>query len=275
MAPDLHPARQPGGSPAQAGSLPVNESESTPGRVTLVNALSSERHSPLRNYQELYVGSRSLLHLLRYELLTFFLAPLPGLAGFALRRIFYRAFLGQVGRGTAVAARVTLRCPGRIRLGSHVFIDEDAVLDAKGASSAIHLGDSVLVGRNTVLSCAAGTITTGNDVSIGPHCYVRAGLGSIRLGNHLTIGAGAMLVSGNPDHKQLDVPMKNQVGSGRGITFGDDVWVGVGAFVLDGVTVGSGSVVGAGAVVLGDVPEYAIVAGVPARVIGSRKGTGE
>jgi acetyltransferase-like isoleucine patch superfamily enzyme len=65
--------------------------------------------------------------------------------------------------------------------------------------------------------------------------------------------------------------MKRQVGSTAGITIGDDVWIGVGARVLDGVTIGGGSVIGAGAVVIEDVPEYAIAAGVPAKMIGTRK----
>jgi acetyltransferase-like isoleucine patch superfamily enzyme len=252
----------------------MKESGTLGERVTLVEALSSERQSPLRKYQELYVGSRSWLALLRYELLTFLAASLPGLPGFAARRLLYRAWFGGMGRGTAVAANVTLRCPGRIYLGHNVFIDESAVLDAKGEGSAIHLGDTVLVGRNTVLSCAAASISTGDDVSIGPNCYLRAGLGALLLGSHLTIGAGTMIVSGAPDHKQLSVPMKQQAGSGLGITIGDDVWIGVGVCIIDGVTIGNGSVVGAGAVVVDKVPDYAVVAGVPARVIGSRRATG-
>jgi acetyltransferase-like isoleucine patch superfamily enzyme len=224
-------------------------------RVTLVEALSSKRESPLRKYQELYVGSRSWPALLRYELLTFLVAPLPGLPGFLARRLLYRAWFGRVGSGTTVAANVTLRCPGRIYLGGNVFIDESAVLDAKGEGSAIHLGDTVLVGRNSVLSCAAAPITIGDDVSIGPNCYLRAGLGALRLGSHLTIGAGSMIVSGAPGHKQLSLPMKQQVGSSRGITVGDDVWLGVGVCVIDGVNLGNGVVVGAGAVVVDDVPD--------------------
>ncbi|WP_433956069.1 acyltransferase [Janibacter indicus] len=55
----------------------------------------------------------------------------------------------------------------------------------------------------------------------------------------------------------------------------DDVWVGAGAIVLKGVTIGTGAVVAAGSVVTKSVDEYAIVAGVPARVIGSRRGEEE
>jgi acetyltransferase-like isoleucine patch superfamily enzyme len=65
--------------------------------------------------------------------------------------------------------------------------------------------------------------------------------------------------------------MKNQIGSTEGITIGDDVWIGVGAKITDGVRIGSGCVIGAGAVVIKDVSDYAIAAGVPAKVIGSRK----
>ena len=58
-------------------------------------------------------------------------------------------------------------------------------------------------------------------------------------------------------------------------TLGNDVWVGHGALILSGVTVGTGAVIGAGAVVTHDVPDYAVVAGVPARIIRYRFGEEE
>jgi len=54
------------------------------------------------------------------------------------------------------------------------------------------------------------------------------------------------------------------------ITIGNDVWIGVGAILLPGVTIGDGAIVSAGAVVAGDVPPYAIVGGSPARVLRRR-----
>ncbi len=55
------------------------------------------------------------------------------------------------------------------------------------------------------------------------------------------------------------------------VTIGRDVWLGYGAVVLAGVTIGDGAIIGAGAVVREDVPENAIVAGNPARVVGQRR----
>jgi len=240
-------------------------------RETLIDTMTEEASSPLRKYQELYVGERSLAKLVKYELLTVFLSPIPGALGFFLRKTFYKGLFAGCGRGATIGPYVTLRSPGQIFLGDNNFIDTHAVLDAKGSGSRIHLGDSVLVGNGAVFSCASAEIVVGDDVSIGPHCYVRAGISPVRLGSDLTIGSHTVIISGNPSYKRLDIPMKRQVGSAEGITVGDDVWIGVGVSVVDGVTIGSGSVVGAGAVVIRNVPEYSIVAGVPAKVIGSRK----
>lgn len=247
-------------------------SEDGTARTTLLEALEEEGSSAVDKYRDLYVGSRSLAALLQYEFLTFFLGPCPGALGMVLRKALYRPLFRALGRGTILAPYVTLRCPGRISLGERNFVDTEAVLDAKGERSGIASGDLVLIGHGSVLSCSEATITIGNDVSIGAQCIVRAGLGPIVIGNSVTIGSQSVVISGNPDYKKLDVPMKRQVGSGKGVEIGDDVWIGVGARIIDGVTIGSGSVIGAGAVVIRDLPEYSIAAGVPAEVMGNRRG---
>jgi acetyltransferase-like isoleucine patch superfamily enzyme len=60
---------------------------------------------------------------------------------------------------------------------------------------------------------------------------------------------------------------QNAMDENASVQLGNDVWIGARSVVLDGVTVGDGAIVAAGAVVTGDVPPYAIVGGVPARII--------
>jgi len=54
------------------------------------------------------------------------------------------------------------------------------------------------------------------------------------------------------------------------VLIGDDVWIGIGAIILQGIRIGRGSIIGAGAVVTRDIPPYSIAMGTPARVTGSR-----
>jgi acetyltransferase-like isoleucine patch superfamily enzyme len=240
-------------------------------RDTLIETLSKGEDSALRRYQEIHVGSRSALELLRYELLTFFLSPLPGALGLFCRTLFYKWLFAEVGRSTVFGPNVILRCPNRIKLGCHVFVDANAVLDAKGTESIIEIGDFALLGKDSVLSCLSASIRLGDDVSLGPGCYLRAGLASVAIGSHVTIGAHSAIVSGSPGYKDLEIPMKKQIGSAKGIVIGDDVWLGVGVKVIDGVQIGNGCVIGAGAVVIQDIPAYSIAAGVPARVLSKRQ----
>ncbi|NEQ84957.1 MAG: maltose O-acetyltransferase [Moorea sp. SIO2I5] len=71
---------------------------------------------------------------------------------------------------------------------------------------------------------------------------------------------------------RLDIPMMEQGVYSKGpVVIGDDVWLGAGAIVLDGVRIGKGCIIGAGAVVTKDLPDYAVAIGVPARVIRMRQ----
>ncbi len=239
-------------------------------RDTLVDILGDREGSTLKKYQRLHVGSASFVEFLKYEILTFLLSPIPGALGYLLRKVFFKSLFAQVCGGTVIGPYVTLRCAKQISLGSDVFVDSDVVLDAKGPGSQINIGSSVVLGKSTIVSCLSAAISIGDDVTIGPHCHLRAGMGPISIGSNVTVGSHTVIISGNPSYKNLQVPMKKQVGDTRGINIGDDVWIGVGVRIIDGVKVGNGSVLGAGAVVIEEVPDYAIAAGVPAKVIGNR-----
>jgi acetyltransferase-like isoleucine patch superfamily enzyme len=95
--------------------------------------------------------------------------------------------------------------------------------------------------------------------------------GDIHIGKHAILGHGVMLLTGR--HEYADGRLAHGADqvpdSGHDIHIGRGAWVASGAIVLGGVTVGDHAIVAAGAVVTRDVPDHAIVAGIPARVVGS------
>lgn len=107
------------------------------------------------------------------------------------------------------------------------------------------------------------------NVRIGARSYVNGGMIAASPNARIVIGEDCMLsycVHLRTDmhrHDDVDVPMNRQGHDEADIVIGDDVWVGYGAQIMSGVTVGSHSIVGAGAVVTHDVPEYAVVGGCP------------
>jgi acetyltransferase-like isoleucine patch superfamily enzyme len=229
--------------------------------------------SPLRKYQDLVVGSRSLGRLLLHETVLLVSSWVPGALGLFLRRLLYPLLLGSVGRGVVFGQGVVLRHPHKIRLGDGVTVDDLVVLDAKGTSNrGIDVGRGVFLGRGTILSCKDGDIAIGDHGNFGFHCEIFSG-STVTVGRHGLFAAQAYLVGGGHEFESGDLAVIDQPRSSRGIVLGDNVWLGTGAKVLDGVTIGSDVVVGANAVVSADLPDGAIAAGVPARVLRHRTGS--
>lgn len=111
------------------------------------------------------------------------------------------------------------------------------------------------------------------NIFVGENSYVNGGMifasdnAVIRIGRDCMISYAVHLRCDMHKHDSVRVAMIDQGNSEQDITIGDDVWVGYGAQVMSGCSVGSHSIVAAGAVVTKDVPEYAVVGGVPARII--------
>ena len=112
-------------------------------------------------------------------------------------------------------------------------------------------------------------ITLGDHVTINPGCIL-VGKGGLRIGNHAMLGAGTKIVTTSHVMARTDIPMRQQGMTSTPIVIEDDVWFGFDVIVLPGAIIRKGCVIGAGSVVTGEIPEYSIAAGAPARVIGSR-----
>ena len=116
-------------------------------------------------------------------------------------------------------------------------------------------------------------IQIGNNVSLGTGFTLLSSRAKIYIGDDVMFGQGVTVVTGDHRTDILDRPMitvtdsEKSPDNDKDVVFEGDNWVGANAIVLKGVTVGKGSVVSAGAVVTHNVPPYAIVGGVPAKVI--------
>ncbi|MFT4788229.1 MAG: virginiamycin A acetyltransferase [Paraglaciecola sp.] len=103
----------------------------------------------------------------------------------------------------------------------------------------------------------------GAGVYIGPQCNI----GKCKIGPNTLLGSGVHIMSGKEQHNFDDVnsPIKNQGGNFEKISIGMNSWIGNGAMIM--ANIGEGCVIGAGSVVINDIPDFAIVAGNPAKVI--------
>lgn len=240
---------------------------------SLQKELMGEGKSSIQKYKGIFLGKKSLWSFLKYEAIVTLFSWIPGALGLFLRKIFYPLILGQVGKGVVFGHHITLRHPHKIRVGTRTFIDDYAVLDAKGTQNrGITIGENAMVGRNTILSCKEGDIELEDYVNVSSHCSLLSET-SIKVGKYSFLAGHCYLVAGgNHSFEKTDVPIMFQPPLKKGgIQVGKDCWLGASVTVLDGVNIGEGCVVGAGAVVKDSLSEFSIAVGVPARAIKSRK----
>jgi acetyltransferase-like isoleucine patch superfamily enzyme len=234
--------------------------------------LFDTRQSARQKYAALVVGRPGWGALIHHEAVTLLAQSVPGALGFALRKALYPSLLGACGRNVVFGQNVVLRHPGKIRIGENVVIDDNCLLDAKGETNrGITIGSGVFIGRNTILSCKNGDIAIEDGANIGFNCELFSA-SRVRVGAGTLLAAYCYLIGGDHDFSDPDVPVLDQTRTSAGIDVGEGAWLGAGAKILDGVTLGNRSVVGAGAVVRHAVPDGAVAAGIPARIVGQRQG---
>jgi len=111
----------------------------------------------------------------------------------------------------------------------------------------------------------------GRDCAVSSFVHISTGAGDVIAGDGVRIAPNCTLVGGTKKIPGRDALIREQAEAGeRGLRIGDDVLIGAGAVILPGARIERGAVIGAGSVVSGVVPEYAIVAGAPAKIIGRR-----
>jgi acetyltransferase-like isoleucine patch superfamily enzyme len=133
-------------------------------------------------------------------------------------------------------------------------------------------GGSIRIGRHCEIHPYAMLSTEGGEIQFGDYCTVNPftivyGCGGVVIGNGVRIAAHVVIIPESHNRSTDAVPLHRAGTTRRGIRIEDHVWIGAGAKILDGITIGRHCVIGAGSVVNRSLPPYAIAVGAPARIV--------
>ena len=127
----------------------------------------------------------------------------------------------------------------------------------------IRFGSRTTIHPYSRITVSSGSVSIGSDSNLQVFSTISAGGAQVRIGDHVRVGPNCTLLGENYGYSDRETPMHLQPRVPKGLTIGDDVWIGANSVVLPGVSIGRGAVVGAGAVVTRDVASFAVVAGNP------------
>ena len=178
----------------------------------------------------------------------------------------FARFRSGEGPFDVLMRRVILRALCR-RVGHNLEVGPEVVFKH---AETMEFGDAVFIGAQTMIQGRFdGTCSIGSHVWIGPHAYFDAR--NLVIEDYVGWGPGAKVLGSTHTGEPIDVPIIRTDLVIKPVVVGYGADIGTNAVILPGVRVGAHAMVAAGAVVTHDVPEYAVVAGVPARILRLRR----
>jgi len=166
------------------------------------------------------------------------------------------------------------------RISEQNFIDKSSILSKSCYLSGSRLEGSVNIGSRCKIYRAfiEGKVEIGDYSSVwGPNIVITSKINPVKIGKFCSVARNVsiqeydhnvnMISTYHINRNILDKPVTKELSSKGAIIIGNDVWIGAGAVILSGVSIGDGVVVGANSVVTKNIPDYAIVGGNPAQVI--------
>lgn len=189
----------------------------------------------------------------------------------SLKRIFFKRSKGMVLSGKGVSIRYS----HYLETGKDFIIEDYAEINCK-SNRGIVTGDRVTIGKHAIIrptNAYGGAIgeglRIGNNSSIGPFAYIGCS-GFIDIGDNVIMGPRVGIFAENHHFDNLKIPIKEQGVERSFVKINDDCWIASNVVILAGVTIGRGCVIASGSVVTKDIPEFSVVAGIPAKVVKSR-----
>jgi acetyltransferase-like isoleucine patch superfamily enzyme len=162
-----------------------------------------------------------------------------------------------------------LRWRGRLKTDGMCFICPRVKFEI-GRHASVTLGRWSWIGHGCKIRAHEGHVSIGAKSVLGQECTI-SGYQHISIGRECIIADRVMMIDFDHGMVEVERPIREQGIYKRDVNIGHNVWIGYGACLLRGVTVGSNSVIGTSAVVTCDVPENAVVGGIPAKVIRMRE----
>lgn len=191
-----------------------------------------------------------------------------------LRAFIFHVFRLRLPKALFFGRQVHFYNYRNISLGRWVRLDDWVFLGALGKGK-LTIGDNSGIGAFSRIEISqsfnniGSAITIGNNVGIGPYASL-GGAGGLEIGDECIIGPYLSCHPENHNFENLDVSIRHQGISRKGIVIGKNCWIGAKVSILDGVEIGRGSVIAAGAVVTKSFPENSVIGGVPAKLIKRR-----
>jgi acetyltransferase-like isoleucine patch superfamily enzyme len=161
-----------------------------------------------------------------------------------------------------------VRFRGRLKTDGLAFICPGVTLEI-GKDASIHLGRWSWLGHDTKIRCHEGEVRIGAKSVLGQECTISA-YNHVSIGRECIVADRVMLIDFDHGVVEVERPIRTQGIYKREVRVGNNVWIGYHACFLRGVTVGDNAVIGTHSVVTRDVPDNAVVAGVPAKLVRMR-----
>lgn len=154
--------------------------------------------------------------------------------------------------------------PRRIKLGRKIHWERGVLLSTSGGGR-IEIDDNCEIKAGVKLATYGGEIILGKFTSVN-YNTILYGHGGLKIGNYVRIAAGCVFIPAEHQFAPGQLIFEQDL-TKKGIYIADNVWIGAGAIILDGVTIETGSVVGAGTVVTKNIGSYELHVGVPNRFL--------
>ena len=166
-------------------------------------------------------------------------------------------------------AWLKLRWRGRLQTDGLCFVGPGVTFEI-GRGAVVRLGRWCWIGHGSKIRAHEGVVEIGAKTVLGQECTISA-FQHVSIGRECIVADRVMLIDFDHGVVEVERPIRLQGIYKRDVHVGNNVWIGYGACVLRGVTVGDNCVIGTNTVVTKDVPDNAVVAGAPARVLRTRE----